>query len=91
MVLLYIFAGVDEPYTHFVQVLSPATLVNTIYDAGYAMFGYNLTGAPSVSGALAVAEPEKGCSAITNPTDIAGKIAIIHRGSCMFISKVNIT
>ncbi len=66
------------------------------YAAGTASFGAPLTATPvtgDVVQALDAANPEgptttDGCSAITNPAEVAGKIAIIDRGTCGFIIKV---
>lgn len=40
------------------------------------------------SGELALAEPALACDAITNPENLAGKIALIARGTCNFSSKI---
>lgn len=41
-----------------------------------------------VQGQLAVADPFRACSEITNAPQIANKIALFERGDCMFIEKV---
>ncbi len=43
---------------------------------------------PGVTGEVAAALPLDGCVAITNPTEISGKIALIDRGNCNFTVKV---
>ncbi len=55
----------------------------------------NITGPSTtpVVGTLAVVNdggviPEEGCSALINSADIAGKIAIIRRGTCAFTQKI---
>lgn len=40
------------------------------------------------SGELAAGTPENGCAALTNPDDLAGKIAVLDRGSCNFTDKI---
>lgn len=49
----------------------------------------NAGGLPEgLSGELAVAEPFDACSALTNPEEIAGKVAYIARGTCFFTDKL---
>ncbi len=43
----------------------------------------------SFSGDLVLATPVEACGALTNAIDIDGNIAVIDRGSCLFIEKVN--
>lgn len=45
-----------------------------------------VTGA--VSADIAVAEPLNGCTTLTNPTAVAGKIVLIQRGGCPFADKL---
>ncbi|GAB3034190.1 S8 family serine peptidase [Bowmanella dokdonensis] len=42
-----------------------------------------------MSGDLVIAEPLEACGALTNPAEMAGKIALISRGSCAFTDKIN--
>ncbi|MEM4204402.1 MAG: S8 family serine peptidase, partial [Candidatus Methanomethylicaceae archaeon] len=63
---------------------SDSSLIGT-YMAGTAAFGpqtYNVTGE------VVVAQPYRACSALTNASAIAGKIALIERGDCAFVTKV---
>jgi subtilisin family serine protease len=39
------------------------------------------------AGDLALAIPQNGCAELTNPEDIAGKVALIERGGCTFDQK----
>jgi hypothetical protein len=57
-------------------------------EAGEANFGPSLTTA-GVSGDLAATLPSNACSAITNPGAIVGRVALVDRGSCNFIDKVD--
>jgi uncharacterized repeat protein (TIGR01451 family) len=62
------------------------------YEAVNATFGPNVEDTP-VSGGVAVvldgsSAPTLGCNPIQNTADIAGKIAIIDRGSCNFVDKI---
>ncbi|XP_055925228.1 ER degradation-enhancing alpha-mannosidase-like protein 3 isoform X2 [Argiope bruennichi] len=52
-----------------------------------AKFGLDVRGKPPIESKLAIAEPLKACSPIENRIEVRGKIAIIKRGSCMFIEK----
>lgn len=65
------------------------------YRFATAMFGPSVEGAVSANIAVALdaadaAGPSStdGCSSLTNPSQVAGKIAIIDRGTCTFTDKV---
>lgn len=76
-------AGVTAP---FVAVLSPPSLAGRMA-AGAASFG----GAPAPNGtfgSLAAAVPADACTAVTNGGDLAGRIALVDRGTCSFDGKV---
>lgn len=63
---------------------------NHLYKAGPAQFGYDLKTRPNVRGKLAIGNPFKMChSEVGNPAELKGRIAIIERGSCMFVDKVS--
>ena len=64
--------------THEVVVNSPITVS---YAASPASFGVQLT-KTGITGDVVVAEPADGCTDITSP--VAGKIALIDRGTCEF-------
>jgi len=66
------------------RVTQPSNLSGS-YQFGLADFGTPL-GNP-LSGTLAATLPLDGCTPITNPSEIAGKIAIINRGVCAFTVK----
>ncbi|MFK7982693.1 MAG: PA domain-containing protein [Saprospiraceae bacterium] len=40
------------------------------------------------SGEVVAGTPADGCAALTNPDDLAGKIAVLDRGSCNFTDKI---
>jgi hypothetical protein len=67
-------------------VNSPPALMGTLR-VGAASFGPPLDTA-GVSGDVVLAEPNIACTAITNPGDVSGKIALIDRGTCNFTVKV---
>lgn len=63
------------------EVLSPPAVAGT-YAAGAAIFGGGTLG---LTGDVAQAIPNDACSALTN---VAGKVALIDRGTCFFVDKV---
>lgn len=73
------------------RVNSPESVART-YETGQAQFGAPVTSTP-LTGTLAVAKDISGagllCTPASNGADIAGKIAMVDRGSCYFIEKVN--
>ena len=77
---MFLFTGAGG--THEVVVNSPITVS---YAALPAAFGAQLT-KTGITGDVVVAEPADGCTAITAP--VAGKIALIDRGTCEFGTKV---
>ncbi|HKX43782.1 MAG TPA: M36 family metallopeptidase, partial [Burkholderiaceae bacterium] len=76
---MYLWTGPGA--THQVQVTSP---VAATYAAMGAAYGPTLT-TTGLSGGIVVAVPNDGCAAITTP--LAGKIALIDRGTCEFSTK----
>lgn len=88
-------ASVDDGLTtNRVRVNAPADLAGDL-SAGSAVFGPPLDFA-GVTGDVAAGIDDDsdgstttdGCSALTNPEDIAGNIALIDRGTCNFTVKV---
>jgi PA domain-containing protein len=81
--------------TPLVTVSSPAAIAGTLA-VGVAAFGQPFF-SPGITGTLvAAADPSDtngpsttdGCSPVTNAGDVAGKIALIDRGTCLFVTKV---
>ncbi|KAK3088771.1 hypothetical protein FSP39_023586, partial [Pinctada imbricata] len=70
-----------------VQLISEPYFGALHFKAGPAQFGYSLKINPPVQGQLAIADPYNACSTILNPEILEGRIAILQRGSCMFIDK----
>ncbi|XP_069794269.1 ER degradation-enhancing alpha-mannosidase-like protein 3 isoform X2 [Narcine bancroftii] len=71
-----------------VQIISPPFLGRVVLTAGPAQFGTELSKITSgVRGFVARCEPYTGCSEVTNPESIMGKIALMKRGHCMFAEK----
>jgi large repetitive protein len=76
---MFLWSGVSAATA---SVSTPASM-SGIYTVGSASFGpqtFDLTGA------VVQALPNDGCSAITNI--LSGKIALIDRGTCLFVEKV---
>jgi hypothetical protein len=84
-----------SPGTPLLRVDSPPAVAG-VYSVGTAEFGPPLVSG-GVSGTLAAAQDASdaagpattdACSTLTNAGDLAGKIALIDRGTCFFIDKV---
>ncbi len=71
-----------SPGTPLLRVNSPAGIAG-IYAVGAAAFGPPLS-SPGVTGDVAYATPADGCAAVSG---VAGKIALIDRGTCTFVTK----
>ena len=76
------------------EVLGPLVLLNITAPpsvAGEHEFGTASFGAPATpanfSGEMVAATPADGCVALTNPAAVAGKIAVMRRGTCPFAQK----
>jgi extracellular elastinolytic metalloproteinase len=78
-----------------VTVNSPASIAGD-YDAGTAAFGPQLT-ATGLTGDVVLGLDEANptgptttdaCTALTNPAEVSGKIALVDRGTCTFVVKV---
>lgn len=80
------------PLTVTVEILTPASIAG-IYYGSKANFGPDITGT-GITGTIAIAtdgtglDPFDACEVVTNPSEVAGKIAIINRGNCTFPIKV---
>jgi len=83
---LSVAASVDSGLTApALTVLSPPSVSGRI-PAGTAAFG-NVPPASGTSGTLQATVPADACAVITNGSVLAGKIALIDRGSCAFVEK----
>lgn len=79
------------PGTPLLRVSSPASIAGD-YQVGAASFGPQLAN-PGVSGSVvigldAVPSTTDACTAITNAAAVAGRIALVDRGTCTFNVKV---
>ena len=77
------------------RVLTPAAVAGS-YQFGTAAFGPSIAQTPVVGGVVVVAldasdaagpATTDGCSALTNAAAVAGKVALIERGTCGFVVK----
>ncbi|MGH9366993.1 MAG: PA domain-containing protein [Thermoanaerobaculia bacterium] len=84
-----------DPGTPLLRVDAPASVAGR-YAVGTAEFGPPLSSG-GVSGALAAARDPSdaagpsttdACTALTNMAEIAGRIALVDRGTCFFVEKV---
>lgn len=87
--------GVLSPGTPLLTVNAPGGIAGT-YAVGAAAFGPVLS-SPGITGDVVIAtdaadvsgpSTSDACTAITNAADVAGKIALVDRGTCAFVIKV---
>ena len=69
------------------EVTAPDTIAGT-YEVETGQFGPGLDEAGPISGDVGYASPTDGCEDLTNGAEVAGKIALIDRGTCTFVTKV---
>ncbi|KAB0344685.1 hypothetical protein FD754_021611 [Muntiacus muntjak] len=70
-----------------VQIISHPFFGRVVLTAGPAQFGPDLSKHKETRGFVAISKPYNGCSELTNPEAVMGKIALIQRGQCMFAEK----
>ncbi|XP_036891161.1 ER degradation-enhancing alpha-mannosidase-like protein 3 isoform X1 [Sturnira hondurensis] len=70
-----------------VQIVSHPFFGRVVLTAGPAQFGLDLAKHKETRGFVASSKPYNGCSELTNPEAVMGKIALIQRGQCMFAEK----
>ncbi|HEX8294575.1 MAG TPA: PA domain-containing protein [Pyrinomonadaceae bacterium] len=68
------------------RVNAPGTIAGG-YAVGTAEFGPAVTTGGTTAN-VAQAAPADACSALTNPSDVSGRIALVDRGGCTFVAKV---
>jgi PKD repeat protein len=75
----------------FLEVLSPDTLAG-LYSSTSANFGPPLPAEPLIGELIPALDetalPTEACETIVNVAELAGKVALIDRGSCTFVQKV---
>ncbi|XP_054569478.1 ER degradation-enhancing alpha-mannosidase-like protein 3 [Eptesicus fuscus] len=72
-----------------VQIVSHPFFGRVVLTAGPAQFGLDLSKHKETRGFVACSKPYNGCSALTNPEAVMGKIALLQRGQCMFAEKAH--
>ncbi len=82
--VLSVAASFDNPLV-LLSVTAPASAAAD-YPASEASFTAYL--AAPVAGELALASPPVACGALDNPAEVAGKIALVRRGTCSFLDKL---
>ncbi|XP_060736925.1 ER degradation-enhancing alpha-mannosidase-like protein 3 isoform X2 [Tachysurus vachellii] len=71
-----------------VQIISHPFFGRVVLTAGPAQFGMDLSkNSLGVRGFVTVAEPYSGCAELSNAEFVAGRIALLQRGQCMFAEK----
>ncbi|KAI1709994.1 PA domain-containing protein [Ditylenchus destructor] len=70
-----------------VQIVSQPHFGLPQFVASPALFGYDLTDAEPVEAEIATPVPQHGCAMYINAKRVAGRIAMVQRGSCMFQEK----
>ncbi|XP_036058449.1 ER degradation-enhancing alpha-mannosidase-like protein 3 isoform X6 [Onychomys torridus] len=70
-----------------VQIISHPFFGRVVLTAGPAQFGLDLSKHKETRGFVASSKPYNGCSELTNPEAVMGKIALLQRGQCMFAEK----
>ncbi|MFQ5596207.1 MAG: S8 family serine peptidase, partial [Anaerolineae bacterium] len=69
------------------EVTAPDTIAG-MYEVETGQFGPGLDEAGPISGDVVYADPVDGCEDLTNGEEMAGKIVLIDRGTCTFVTKV---
>lgn len=86
------------PLSELLTLNTPSDIAG-IYFGSEATFGPELTPTPITSDLVLVEDdntlstsddPHNACDPLTNAVDISGKIAVINRGECTFVSKINL-
>lgn len=77
----------DPAHVNGLVINKPSDLSSLKIETKYATFGPKLN-ATGVTGDLILANPIKGCTALTNPASFVGKIAFVERGDCEYTIKV---
>ncbi|XP_060053811.1 ER degradation-enhancing alpha-mannosidase-like protein 3 isoform X6 [Erinaceus europaeus] len=70
-----------------VQIVSHPFFGRVVLTAGPAQFGPDLSKHKETRGFVVSSKPYNGCSELTNPEAVLGKIALVQRGQCMFAEK----
>ena len=86
---MYLWSGIPDPDKF--RVTAPSSIAGS-YPTGTAAFGPALTSTP-ITGKLVLVNSDgvnavEGCGTVLNAAAVAGKIAVVYRGTCAFTIKV---
>ena len=70
-----------------VQILSAPYFGSMVFKVGGAMFGYDLSVKPEISGYVIIATPVDACSVDEMSPSLEGFIVLAKRGNCLFAEK----
>lgn len=80
-------ASVDSGVTGGALGILPPSSIAGVVSAGIANFG-GPPAAGGTAGPLVAAAPADACATITNGAALQGKVALVDRGTCLFVEKV---
>jgi subtilisin family serine protease len=81
-------ASYDDAIFHTaLDVTSPSSIAK-LYEAAEGATTKPLADTGNVTGDVVASDPPDGCAEFANAAEIAGKIALINRGTCIFTQKV---
>jgi subtilisin family serine protease len=69
-----------------IEVESPASIAG-VYEAAESAIGVPLDEVEPITGNLVVADPLDACAPLANAGEMAGNIALVQRGTCLFSEK----
>ena len=71
-----------------VQILSAPYYGSMVFKVGGALFGYDLSVKPEISGYVIMASPFDACTVDAMSPSMEGYIVLAQRGNCLFAEKV---
>jgi subtilisin family serine protease len=80
------FSSADASSYLALTVTAPSSVAGT-YPVGQTSDPPDISTLGSLNATAALAEPALACTPITNGAEISGKVAIVRRGSCLFVQK----
>ncbi len=83
--VLAVAASTDTDLLNMHVTSPPAAVAD--YPAAEGAFTVRLANTGPIAGELVLADPVLGCTAFNNAAQVAGKIALIDRGTCPFVDK----
>ncbi len=79
--------SIDKTVGSAIRIESPASIAGNYY-AVEGAFTAPLEKTGPIVGTLVYVEPNQACETLTNATALQGKIALIDRGNCFFVDKI---